>query len=142
MNGEAKNANPSFVQSTQKAVRACKLFRLHYCKLHMSKKLREWGSQKRKPFVCAINAQSGTSLQIVPPPPSPYNAGNGNSRKYPANPTPEQSLHYCKLHMSKKLREWGSQKRKPLVCAINAQSGTRLQIVPPPPSPYNAGNGN
>ena len=30
-------------------------------------KLWEWGGQKRKPSVCAINAQSGTSLQIVPP---------------------------------------------------------------------------
>ena len=37
----------------------------------MSKKLWEWGVQKRKPSVCAINAQSGTSLQIVPPAPSP-----------------------------------------------------------------------
>ena len=45
----------------------------------MSKKLWEWGGQKRKPCVCAINAQSGTSLQIVSPAPSPYNAVNGNS---------------------------------------------------------------
>ena len=29
-NGEAKNANPPFVQSTHKAVRACKLFLLHH----------------------------------------------------------------------------------------------------------------
>ena len=29
-NGEAKNANPTFVQSTQKAVRACELFLLHH----------------------------------------------------------------------------------------------------------------
>ena len=52
-NGEAKNINPPFVQSTHKAVRACKLFLLHH----------------RRRF------------------------GNGNSRKFPANPTTEQSLH-------------------------------------------------
>ena len=46
----------------------------------MRKKLWVWGGQKRKHYVCAINAQSGTSLQIAPPAPSPYNAGNGNSR--------------------------------------------------------------
>ena len=102
----------------------------------MSKKLWEWGVQKRKPSVCAINAQSGTSLQIVPPAPSPHRKGNGNSRKFPANPTTEQRLHLSKLHMSKKLWEWGGQKRKPSVCAINAQSGTSLQIVPPAPSPH------
>ena len=33
---------------------------------------------------------SGTSSQIVPPAPSPYNTGNGNSRKFPAYPTTEQ----------------------------------------------------
>ena len=48
-------------------------------------KLFEWGGQKRKPSVCAINAQSGTSLQIVPPPPSPQSFGNGSSRKFPEN---------------------------------------------------------
>ena len=106
----------------------------------MRKKLWEWGTQKRKPSVCAINAQSGTSLQIDPPPPSPYKAGNGSSLKFTANPTPEQLLHKSKLHMRKKLCEWGAQKRKPSVCAINAQSGTSLQIDPPPPSPYKAGN--
>ena len=32
-NGEAKKANPPFVQLTHKAVRACKLFLLHHCRL-------------------------------------------------------------------------------------------------------------
>ena len=136
------------MQSTHKAVRTCKLFLLrimpameirakflakpspeqllHYCKLHMGKKLWEWGVQKPKPSVCTINAQSGTSLQIDPHALSLYNAWNGNSRKFPANPSPEQLLHYCKLHMSKKLWEWGVQKPKPTVCAINAQSGKNL----------------
>ena len=31
----------------------------------MRRKLLEWGGQKCKPSVCAINAQSGTSSQIV-----------------------------------------------------------------------------
>ena len=48
------------------------------------------GRPKRKPCVCAINAQSDMSLEIVPPVPSPYNAVNGNSRKFPVNPSPEQ----------------------------------------------------
>ena len=96
----------------------------------MRRKLWEWGGQKCKPSVCAISAQSGTSSQIVPPAPSPYNAGNGNSRKFQANPTTEQRLHYCKLHMRRKLWEWGGQKCKPSVCAISAQSGTSSQIVP------------
>ena len=75
----------------------------------MRKKLWEWGTQKWKPSVCAINAQSGTSLQIDPPPPSPYKAGNGSSLKFTANPTPEQLLHKSKLHMRKKLCEWGNK---------------------------------
>ena len=59
----------------------------------MSKKLWEVGGQKRKPSVCAINAQSGTSLQIFPPTPSPHRKGsNGNSHKFPANPPTEQLL--------------------------------------------------
>ena len=52
----------------------------------MSKKLWEWGAQKRKPTVCAINAQSGTGLKIAPPPPSACNIGNGNSCKIPCKP--------------------------------------------------------
>ena len=46
--------------------------------------------QKRKPSLCAINAQRGTSLQIAPPVPSPHRIGKGNSRKFPANSTTEQ----------------------------------------------------
>ena len=38
------------------------------------------------------HAQSGASLQIGPQPPSPYIAGNGNSRNFPSNYTPEQYL--------------------------------------------------
>ena len=39
-NGEAKNANPPFVQSTHKAVRACKLFLLHHRRIVSAMKIR------------------------------------------------------------------------------------------------------
>ena len=39
-NGEAKNANPPFVQSTDKAVRACKLFLLHHRRIMPSLEIR------------------------------------------------------------------------------------------------------
>ena len=39
-NGEAKNANPGFVQSTYKAVRACKLFLLHPRRILSGKEIR------------------------------------------------------------------------------------------------------
>ena len=114
-NGEAENANPLFVQSTRKAVRASKLLLLHHRRIVSAMEIRvnslqklagnnsctnanyiwAWscGNGKAKnvnPPICAINAQSGTSLQIVPPAPSPLSIGNGNSRKFPANPRPEQ----------------------------------------------------
>ena len=39
-NGEAKNGNPPFVQSTHKAVRACKLFLLHHRRIMPSMEIR------------------------------------------------------------------------------------------------------
>ena len=39
-NGEAKNANPPFVQSTHKAVRACKLFLLHHRRIVSAMEIR------------------------------------------------------------------------------------------------------
>ena len=45
--------------------------------------------KKRQPTVGAINEESGTSLQIVPLGPSPRRIDNGNSLKFPANPTTE-----------------------------------------------------
>ena len=114
-NGEAKNANPPFVQSTHKAVRPCKLIFLHHRRIESAMEVRVnslqtlprntsctnanyiWArscgngeAKKRKPSVCATNAQSGTTLQIDLPAPSPHWIGNGSSRKFPANPTTEQ----------------------------------------------------
>ena len=39
-NGEAKNANPAFVQSTHKAIRACKLYLLHHRRIMPSMEIR------------------------------------------------------------------------------------------------------
>ena len=39
-NGEAKNANPTFVQSNHKAVRACKLFLLHHRRIVSAMEIR------------------------------------------------------------------------------------------------------
>ena len=39
-NGEAKNENPQFVQSTHKAVRACKLFILHHRRIESAMEIR------------------------------------------------------------------------------------------------------
>ena len=171
----------------------------------MSKKLWEWGAQKRKPTVCAINAQSGTGLKIAPPPPSACNIGNGNSCKIPCKPyartivaliqssyeqeavgmrsTKTQTPRLCNQRTKRnelanrsastigvQYRRWkfvqipckpyartivalmqctyeeeavgiGSPKTQSLFCAINAQSGTSLQIAPPPPSQCNIDNG-
>ena len=46
-NGEEENANPLFVQSTHKAVRACKLFLLHHRLIMQSMEIR---SNSRKPY--------------------------------------------------------------------------------------------
>ena len=114
-NGEAEKANPPFVQSTLKGVRACKLFLLHHRRIVSAMEIRvnslqtlarnnsctnanyiftrscgNWEAKKCKSSVCAIKEQSGTSLEIVPPAPSPPSIGNGNSRKFPAIPTTEQ----------------------------------------------------
>ena len=114
-NVEAKNANPTFVQSTLKAIRAWKLFLLHHRRIMPSMEFRAnsrqtlarntsctnanyiWGkssgngeAKKRKPCVCAIKAQSDTCLQIVPHAPSTNNAVDGNSRKFQGKPTTEQ----------------------------------------------------
>ena len=114
-NGYAKNANPPFVQSTHKAVRACKLFLLHHRRIEKAmeirvnslqilhrnnsctnanyiwarscgngeakneKTLRLW-NQRTKRYELA-NCSSCTIAHSI---------GNGNSRKFPANPTPEQ----------------------------------------------------
>ena len=80
-NGEVKNANPPFVQSTHKAVRACKLLLLHHSRVESAKEIR-------------VN-----SLQTLPRNNSCTNAnyiwarscGNGEDKN--ANPPFVQSTH-------------------------------------------------
>ena len=80
-NGEAKKANPPFVQSKNKAVRACKLFLLHHRRIVSAMEIR-------------VN-----SLQSLPRNNSCTNAnyilarscGNGDAKK--ANPPFVQSTH-------------------------------------------------
>ena len=80
-NGEAKNANPPFVQSTHKAVRACKLFLLHHRSIEKAMEIR-------------VN-----SLQILPRNNSFSNANYiwarscGNREAKNANPPFVQSTH-------------------------------------------------
>ena len=90
-NGEAKNADPPFVQSTHKAVRACKLFLLHQCRSVSAMEIRV------------------ISMQILPRNNSCTNANYiwawscGNEKAKNANPPFVQSTHKavrgCKLFL-------------------------------------------
>ena len=62
------------------------------------KKLRVWGVQKWKHWVCAKRTQKLTASRITPIPVMARAAANGYSRKFTANPSPDQSLHYFKEH--------------------------------------------
>ena len=90
-NGEAKNANPSLVQSTHKAVRSCKLFLLDYrCSLSpMEIRVNFLQTLARKN--CCTNANYIWA----------WSCGNGEAKN--ANPTFVQSTHKavraCKLHL-------------------------------------------
>ena len=59
-NGEDENANPLFVQSTHKAVRACKLFLLHHRLIMQSMEIR---SNSRKPYHGTIAALMQSSYK-------------------------------------------------------------------------------
>ena len=90
-NGEAKNANPPFVQSTHKAVRSCKLFLLYYrCSL-LPMEIRVNSLQ-----TLAWN-NSCTNANYI----SAWSCGNGEAKN--ANPTFVQSTHKavraCELHL-------------------------------------------
>ena len=62
-------------------------------KKHSYKKLRVWGAQKCKHTDCAKSAQTGRDFQINQFLATAHSAVNGNSRKFMAKPSPEQSLH-------------------------------------------------
>ena len=110
-NGEAKNANPPFVQSAHKAVRARKLFLLHHRRIMSAMEIRAnsyhgtiaallqttyekeavgMGRPKMQTLRLCNQLTKRYELANCSYSPSPHNAGNGNSRKFPANPTTEQ----------------------------------------------------
>ena len=114
-NGEAKNANPPFVQSTHKAVLACELFLLHHRRIESVMEIR-LNSLQNPPrnssctnanYISARSCGNGEAInanppfvqsthnatrasKIVPPAPSPHRIGNGYSPRFAAIPTTEQ----------------------------------------------------
>ena len=80
-NGEAKNANPAFVQSTHKAIRAWKLFLLHHRRIVSSKEIRvnSWQNLQRNNSCTNANYIWARSF------------GNGEAKN--ANPMFVQSTH-------------------------------------------------
>ena len=116
-NGEAKNANPTFVQSTHKAVRSSKLFLLHHRRIVSAMEIRVDSLQTlarnnsctNANYIWARSCGNGEAKNANPTfvqsTHKKYELANcssciiaayyrhGNSRKFPANPSPEQLLH-------------------------------------------------
>ena len=86
-NGEAKNANPAFVQSTHKAIRACKLSLLHHRRVMPSMEIRANFRQTLARNICFTNANYIWAKS----------SGNGDAKI--ANPAFVQSTH-------KAIRAW------------------------------------
>ena len=91
VNGEDENANPPFVQSTHKAVRACKLFLLHHRRIVSEMEIRA-NSRQNLP-----RNNSCTNANYI----LPRSCGNGEDEN--ANPPFVQSTHKavraCKLFL-------------------------------------------
>ena len=86
-NGEAKNANPEFVQSTHKVIRAWKLFLLHHRRTMLSMEIRS-----NSPQTLARNYSCPNANYI-------WAKSNGNGEAQNANPAFVQSTH-------KAIRAW------------------------------------
>ena len=86
-NGEAKNANPAFVQSTHKAIRAWKLFLLHHRRIMPSMEIRANSGQNLPRNNSCTNANYILAKS----------SGNGEAKN--ANPAFVQSTH-------KEIRAW------------------------------------
>ena len=86
--GEAKKANPPFVQSTHKAVRACKLFLLHQHRLVSAMEIRVNSLQ----FLPRNNSCTKANYILA------RSCGNGEAKK--ANPpfvqSPHKAVRACK----------------------------------------------
>ena len=114
-NGVAKNANPTFVQSTQKVVRAGKLFLLHHRRIVSAKEVRVNSLQTlarnnsctNANYISARSWGNGVAKNAIPPfvqsTQKVVRAGKlfllhhrrivsamEISRRFPANPSPEQ----------------------------------------------------
>ena len=74
-NGEAKNANPPFVQSTHKAVRGCKLFLIHHrrsvsameIQINSRQNLAGNNSCTNANYICAWSCGNGEAKNANPP---------------------------------------------------------------------------
>ena len=90
-NGEAKKANPPFVQLTHKAVRACKFFLLHHRRLESAMEIPIYSLQS------LLRNYSCTNANYI----LARSCGNGEAKK--ANPPFVQSTHKavrgCKLFL-------------------------------------------
>ena len=88
-NGEAKNANPPFVQSTHKALRACKLLLLHHRRIVSAMEIRVNSLQN------LTRNNSCTNANYI----CAWSCGNGEAKN--ANPplvqTTHKALRACKL---------------------------------------------
>ena len=114
-NGEAKKANHPFVQSKNKAVRACKLFILHHRRIVSAMEIRVNSLQSlprnnscsNANYILARSCGNGEAKKANSPFVQSKNkavracklfllhhrriiSAIGNSRKFPANPSPEQ----------------------------------------------------
>ena len=90
-NGEAKNANPPFVQSTHKAVRGCKLFLMHHRRSVSAMEIQVNSRQN------LAGNNSCTNANYI----SAWSCGNGEAKN--ANPPYVQTTHKavraCKLYL-------------------------------------------
>ena len=90
-NGEAKNANPPFVQSKNKAVRACKLFFLHHRRLVSAMEIRVNSLQ-----TLARNNSCTNANYIFA-----RSCGNGEAKKanHPFVQSKNKAVRACKLFL-------------------------------------------
>ena len=110
-NGEAKKANPPFVQSKNKAVRACKLFLLHHRRLVSAMEISIYSLQS------LLRNYSCTNANYI----LARSCGNGEAKK--ANPPFVQSTH-----KAKRACKWFLLHHRRLVSAMEIRVNS-LQIL-------------
>ena len=90
-NGEAKKANPPFVQSTNKAVRACKLFLLHHHRLVLAMEIRVNSLQSLPRNISCTNANYILSRSC--------GKGEAKNMNPPFVKSTHKSVRACKLFL-------------------------------------------